>query len=80
MNRTIKNATVKRFHYNSHAQLEQHLADFLDAYNCARRLKTLKGVRRQAFWDKWRADLAEALAHLGFQFRRPPCGEASAAG
>jgi transposase InsO family protein len=44
MNRTIKDATVKRFHYDTHRQLRQHLADFVDAYNFARRLKTLKGL------------------------------------
>jgi len=41
MNRTTKDATVKRFYYDSHDQLRGHLADFLDAYNYARRLKTL---------------------------------------
>ena len=44
MNRTIKDATVKRFHYDNHAQLRTHLDDFLAAYNFARRLKTLKGL------------------------------------
>ena len=44
MNRTIKDATVKRYHYDSHDQLRGHLADFLDAYNYARRLKTLSGL------------------------------------
>src|SRR3712207_452647 len=44
MNRTIKDATVKRFHYASHDQLRQHLADFVAAYNFGRRLKTLKGL------------------------------------
>jgi transposase InsO family protein len=44
MNRTIKEATVKRYHYDRHDQLETHLADFINAYNCARRLKTLKGL------------------------------------
>ena len=44
MNRTIKDATVKRYHYDSHEQLRGHLADFLDAYNYARRLKTLNGL------------------------------------
>ena len=44
MNRTIKDATVKRFHYDSHDQLRTHLADFLAAYNFARRLKTLNGL------------------------------------
>ena len=43
MNRTIKEATVKRYYYDSHDQLRQHLMDFIDAYNFARRLKTLKG-------------------------------------
>jgi Integrase core domain len=44
MNRTIKDATVKRYHYDSHAQLRQHLDDFVSAYNFGRRLKTLKGL------------------------------------
>jgi hypothetical protein len=44
MNRTIKDATVKRFHYDTHDQLRQHLADFVAAYNFARRLKTLRGL------------------------------------
>ncbi len=41
MNRTIKEATVKRFHYESHDQLQTHLSDFMSAYNLARRLRTL---------------------------------------
>ena len=44
MNRAIKEATVKRFHYESHDQLRTHLADFMAAYNFARRLKTLSGL------------------------------------
>ena len=44
MNRTIKDATVKRFYYESHDQLRRHLADFVFAYNFARRLKTLRGL------------------------------------
>ena len=44
MNRTIKDATVKRYHYDDHGQLRTHLADFLAAYNFARRLKTLSGL------------------------------------
>lgn len=44
MNRTIKEATVKRYHYDSHQQLEAHLHDFINAYNYGRRLKTLKGL------------------------------------
>ena len=49
MNRTIKDATVKRYHYDSHDQLRRHLADFLDAYNFGRRLKTLKGLTPYEF-------------------------------
>jgi transposase InsO family protein len=44
MNRTIKDATIKRYHYDAHEQLRSHLGDFLDAYNFARRLKTLAGL------------------------------------
>jgi len=44
MNRTIKEATVKRYHYDTHAQLETHINDFIAAYNYARRLKTLQGL------------------------------------
>lgn len=44
MNRTLKEATVRRYHYENHNQLQEHLADFLLAYNHAKRLKTLKGL------------------------------------
>ena len=49
MNRTIKDATVKRFYYESHDQLRRHLADFVAAYNFGRRLKTLKGLTPYEF-------------------------------
>ncbi len=41
---TIKDATVKCFHYESPGELRTHLADFMDAYNFARKLKTLNGL------------------------------------
>ena len=44
MNRTIKEATVKRYHYDSHDQLRQHLQLFIDAYNYGRHLKRLNGL------------------------------------
>jgi transposase InsO family protein len=44
MNRTIKDATVKRYHYETHDQLQEHLAQFLSAYNFAKRLKMLRGL------------------------------------
>jgi transposase InsO family protein len=43
MNRTIKEATVKRYHYGSHDQLRSHLADFVAADDYGRRLTTLRG-------------------------------------
>ena len=60
MNRTIKDATIKRFHNDSHDQLRRHLRDFIDAYNFGRRLKTLNGLtpyefiykRSKVGWDK----------------------------
>ena len=43
MNRAIKQAAVQRYHYDAHSQLDRHLADFVNAYNFGRRLKTLRG-------------------------------------
>lgn len=44
MNRTIKEATAKRYHYETHYQLRQLLGDFVAAYNFGRRSKTFKGL------------------------------------
>ena len=44
MNRTVKEATVYRYYYDTHQQLREHLTTFLMAYNFAKRLKTLKGL------------------------------------
>jgi len=56
MNRTIKDATVKRLYYASHDELRRHLQLFIDAYNHARRLKTLRGLTPYEFviqqWTK----------------------------
>ena len=49
MNRTIKEATVYRYYYESHEQLQQHLDTFLCAYNFAKRLKTLNGLTPYQF-------------------------------
>ena len=49
MNRTIKDATVKRYFYEFHDQLRAHLQNFVDAYNFARRLKTLRGLTPYEF-------------------------------
>ncbi len=44
MNRTLKEATAKRYYYESHRKLKEHLATFLNAYHFAKRLKTLHGL------------------------------------
>lgn len=56
MNRTLKEATVKRYHYETHQHLKEHLHTFLMAYNFAKRLKTLRGLTPYEFicagWQK----------------------------
>lgn len=56
MNRTIKEATVRAFHYTSLGQLQSHLKDYLWAYNSARPLRALKGKTPIGFileqWQK----------------------------
>jgi transposase InsO family protein len=49
MNRTLKDATVKRYHYGSHDELRHHLQLFVDAYNYGRRLKALRGLTPYEF-------------------------------
>jgi transposase-like protein len=49
MNRTLKEATVYRYYYDTHQQLRDHLTTFLMAYNFAKRLKTLKGLTPYEF-------------------------------
>ena len=64
MNRTIKDATVRRHHYASHDQLRQHLKTFLDAYNFAKRLKILKGFTVFEFISaKWASEPERFLLH-----------------
>jgi hypothetical protein len=67
MNRTIKDATVKRFHDDSHDRLRQHLADFVAAYAFARRLKTLPA---------WPHPLRGHLQSLGRRTRQVHPGSA----
>ena len=54
MNRTIKEATIRAFHYASAIELKRHLHAFLPAYNCARRLKTLKDKNPyESIFQRW---------------------------
>lgn len=43
MNRTIKDATIKRYHYETLEQIQEHLQSYLLAYNVAKKLKVLNG-------------------------------------
>ena len=62
MNRTIKEATVQRYHYDDHRQLRRHLDDFVAAYNFGRRLKTLKGLTPYEFICKaWQTEPARFI-------------------
>ena len=49
MNRTIKEATVRRYHYQSADELNEDLQVFLLAYNHAKCLKTLVGLAPHEF-------------------------------
>jgi hypothetical protein len=44
MNRTLKEATVKRYQYETHDEFRTHLVDFATAYNSVRRPKILTGL------------------------------------
>ena len=64
MNRTIKDATVRRSHYKSHDRLREHLKTFLGAYNFAKRLKALKGLTAFEFiLKKWTAEPQRLRLH-----------------
>lgn len=43
-NRTIKNATVKRYQHETHDRLGAHQNLLVDAYNHVRRLEILRGL------------------------------------
>ena len=53
-NRTLKEATVHRYHDQTTAQLNEHLQAFLLAHNHAKRLKRLKGKTPHEFiYQQW---------------------------
>ena len=54
MYRTIKEATVKRSHYDTHDQLRRHLDDFVSAHDFGRRLKGLTPY--EAICKAWTAE------------------------
>lgn len=57
MNRSLKEATIKRYYYKTHEQLRCHLGDFVAAYNFSRKLKTLRGLSPYEYICKtWTAE------------------------
>ena len=57
MNRTIKDATVKAFHYEDLESLKAHVLAFVAAYNFAKHLKALRWrTPFQAVCDAWGKD------------------------
>ena len=71
MNRTLKEATVTRYHYETHEQLKEHLVKFLNAYNFAKRLKTLKGLTPYQYIIKcWKKE------PVGYCLTRNGCNQA----
>jgi hypothetical protein len=54
MNRTVKDATVKAFHYEDRESLKAHVLAFVTAYNFAKHLKALRWKTPfQAICDAW---------------------------
>ena len=43
-NRSIKEATVKKYYYETHSMLERHLQAWINVYNYAQPLRSLKGL------------------------------------
>jgi transposase InsO family protein len=59
MNRTLKEATVKKYYYQTHQHLKEHLYAFLMAYNFAKQLKTLSGLTPYEYICQcWQKELA----------------------
>lgn len=57
MNRTLKDATVRRYHYDGRQQLLEHLQALLAAYNFAKRLKTPASLTHyEAICRAWTAE------------------------
>ena len=57
MVRTVKDATVKAFHYETRAALAAHVLAYVTAYNFAKHLKALRWrTPFQAICESWAAD------------------------
>ena len=59
MNRTVKDATIKVFHYPDLESLKAHIRAFVSAYNFAKHLKRLRWrTPFQAICEAWAKDPA----------------------
>ena len=57
MNRSVKDATIKAFHYPDLEALRAHVLAFVTAYDFAKHLKALRWrTPFQALCDAWKAD------------------------
>ena len=57
MNRTVKEATVRSFHYDDLKSLKAHVLSFVTAYNFAKHLKALKWKTPfQSICDAWKSN------------------------
>ena len=57
MNRTVKEATTKAFHYETAQSLRAHVQAFVSAYNFAKHLKAFRWrIPFQAICDAWKAE------------------------
>lgn len=57
MNKTIKDATLHRYYYESQSSFQAHLQAFIDVYNFARQLKSLNGLTPWEFIiNQWKSN------------------------
>ena len=61
MNKTIKEATVHRYYYESQTALQEHLQAFINAYNFAKRLKSLNDLTPWEFIVKERKSSSKSF-------------------
>lgn len=72
LNRMIKEATVKRYYYETHDQLRQHLGDIVAAYNFARDLKTRRGLTpSEAICKAWTDEPQRFISNPHYQSLGP---------
>lgn len=72
MNRTLKEATVRKYHYRSWSELCEHLNAFLDAYNYGKRLKSLRGLTPYESILKWSQEGEISLSSKAIHYNSGP--------